>query len=118
VIERTAPRRALHLIHGETVKFLNPAWGNRQYLVLIGEDLLAVPPQPETERPMVVVYTAHGVDTADLVTARAVAARYNARLMTDWRGEWHVMVWVTSVGEFRMPSREAPTARLPPPSDE
>ena len=100
VIERTAPRPALHLINGETAKFLNPAWGNRQYQVLIGQDLLAVPPQPETGRPIAVIYTAHGADTPDLVTARAVAARYNARLMTDWRGEWHVMVWVTSVDDF------------------
>lgn len=92
-IERTAPRTALHLINGETAKFLSPAWGNRQYRVLGGRDLSAALPQPEPGRPIAVIYTAHGADTPDLAIARAVAAQYNARLRIDWRSEWHVMVW-------------------------
>jgi hypothetical protein len=102
-IERTAPRASLHLINGETAKFLNPAWGNRQYQILSGQDRSAALPKPEAGRPIAVIYTAHGADTPDLVTARAVAARYNARLMTDWRSEWHVMVWSTSVDDVPMP---------------
>jgi hypothetical protein len=95
-IERTAPRPALHLINGETAKFLSPAWGNRQYQVVSGQDLSAARPQPQAGQPVAVIYTAHGADTPDLATTRAVAARYNARLMLDWWSEWHVMVWRTS----------------------
>jgi hypothetical protein len=109
VIERTVPGSALHLINGETVKFLSPAWGNRQYQILSGQDRSAALPQPQAGRPIAVIYTAHGADTPDLVLTRAVAARYKARLMLDWRSEWHVMVWRPSADDrLQTPSGSTP----------
>jgi hypothetical protein len=119
-IERTVPRSALHLINGETAKFLSPAWGSRQYQVLSGQDQSAALPQPGAGRPIAVIYTAHGADAPDLVLTRAVAARYNARLALDWRSEWHVMVWRTAADDrdqaARGSIRAAPAARPPRPA--
>jgi hypothetical protein len=110
-IERTVPGPALHLINGETAKFLSPAWGNRQYQVLSGQALSDALPRPGAGRPIAVIYTAHGADTPDLVTTRTVAAWYNARLMLDWRSEWHVMVWLTSaIDRDQAPRGSTPAA--------
>jgi hypothetical protein len=94
-IEGAVPAAALHLTNTEGTKFLNPAWGNRQYQLFDRQGQLArqVQASPSTGRLLAVVYVAHGADSPDLTIARGLAARYHARLVLDRRAEWHVMVW-------------------------
>jgi hypothetical protein len=82
----------LLVIDDETAKFISPAWGSRQY-VLLGRSIAWS--SLASRQTVAIVYTTQGgIDASVFPGAQALANELRARLMVNERvGAWRLTIW-------------------------
>jgi hypothetical protein len=98
IYQHSAPNSLL-VINDEVTKFINPAWGNRRY-ILYAYNGAPVPVRlPRGVHSVTIVWASQaGFIPPDVAIARRVANRLHARPVLDRVAGWHIMVWAGRPG--------------------